>query len=60
MRVDRAIRHAVEIACDRAPDILPQYYGYENDPAKSMTKKEFIALLADKVHLIKLCEDAED
>lgn len=60
MRVERAIRHAVEVARDRAPDILPQYYGYENDPAKSVTNKEFIDLLAAKVHQIKLCEDAED
>ncbi len=52
-RVERAIRHAIEVAWDRGDiDILNSYFGYtiHNDRGKP-TNSEFIAMLADKLRL---------
>ena len=52
-RVERAIRHAIEVAWDRGDvDILNQYFGYtiQNGRGKP-TNSEFVAMIADKVKL---------
>ena len=52
-RVERAIRHAIEVAWDRGDiDILNSYFGYtiHNDRGKP-TNSEFIAMIADKLRL---------
>ena len=52
-RVERAIRHAIEIAWDRGDiDTLNSYFGYtiQNDRGKP-TNSEFIAMIADNVRL---------
>ena len=52
-RVERAIRHAIEVAWDRGDvDILYSYFGYtvQNTRGKP-TNSEFIAMLSDKVRL---------
>lgn len=52
-RVERAIRHAIEVAWDRGDvDILNDYFGYtiHNNRGKP-TNSEFIAMIADKLHL---------
>ncbi len=52
-RVERAIRHAIEVAWDRGDvDILNSYFGYtiQNDKGKP-TNSEFIAMIADKLRL---------
>lgn len=52
-RVERAIRHAIEVAWDRGDvDILNSYFGYtiHNSRGKP-TNSEFIALIADKLRL---------
>ena len=54
-RVERAIRHAIEVAWDRGDiDILNSYFGYtvHNGRGKP-TNSEFIAMLADKLRLQK-------
>lgn len=54
-RVERAIRHAIEVAWDRGDiDILNSYFGYtvHNGRGKP-TNSEFIAMLADKIRLQK-------
>lgn len=52
-RVERAIRHAIEIAWDRGDiDTLNSYFGYTIDAGKGKpTNSEFIALIADKINL---------
>lgn len=52
-RVERAIRHAIEVAWDRGDlDIIQQYFGYTVSIAKGKpTNSEFIALIADKIRL---------
>lgn len=52
-RVERAIRHAIEVAWDRGDlDVLQQYFGYTVSNTKGKpTNSEFIALIADKVRL---------
>ncbi len=59
-RVERAIRHAIEVAWDRGDvDILNSYFGYtiQNSRGKP-TNSEFIAMIADKIRMkIKLDED---
>ena len=52
-RVERAIRHAIEVAWDRGDlDVLQQYFGYTVSIIKGKpTNSEFIALIADKVRL---------
>lgn len=52
-RVERAIRHAIEVAWDRGDiDTLNSYFGYtiQNDRGKP-TNSEFIAMIADKMRL---------
>lgn len=52
-RVERAIRHAIEVAWDRGDiEILNSYFGYTIKESKGKpTNSEFIALLADKIKL---------
>lgn len=52
-RVERAIRHAIEVAWDRGDvDVLNSYFGYtiHNGRGKP-TNSEFIAMIADKMQL---------
>ena len=52
-RVERAIRHAIEVAWDRGDiDTLNSYFGYtiQNNPGKP-TNSEFIAMIADNLRL---------
>lgn len=52
-RVERAIRHAIEVAWDRGDvDILSSYFGYtiQNTRGKP-TNSEFIAMISDKLRL---------
>lgn len=52
-RVERAIRHAIEVAWDRGDiDVLSSYFGYtiQNSRGKP-TNSEFIAMIADKLRL---------
>ncbi len=52
-RVERAIRHAIEIAWDRGDlDILNAFFGYTVNTCKGKpTNSEFIALITDKLRL---------
>ena len=52
-RVERAIRHAIEVAWDRGDvDVLNSYFGYTIKGSKGKpTNSEFIAMLADKIKL---------
>lgn len=52
-RVERAIRHAIEIAWDRGDlDILNSFFGYTVNTSKGKpTNSEFIALITDKLRL---------
>ena len=52
-RVERAIRHAIEVACDRGDlDTLQRFFGYTVSNTKGKpTNSEFIALIADKLQL---------
>ena len=52
-RVERAIRHAIEVAWDRGDlDTLQNYFGYTVSNLKGKpTNSEFIALIADKIRL---------
>ena len=52
-RVERAIRHAIEIAWDRGDvDTLNSYFGYTIHSLRGKpTNSEFIALIADKLRL---------
>lgn len=55
-RVERAIRHAIEVAWDRGDvDVLSSYFGYtiQNSRGKP-TNSEFIAMISDKLRLKKL------
>lgn len=52
-RVERAIRHAIEVAWDRGDiDVLSSYFGYtiQNTRGKP-TNSEFIAMIADNLRL---------
>ena len=52
-RVERAIRHAIEVAWDRGNiDVLDSYFGYtiQNERGKP-TNSEFIAMISDKLRL---------
>lgn len=52
-RVERAIRHAIEVAWDRGDiEVLNSYFGYtvQNERGKP-TNSEFIAMIADKLRL---------
>lgn len=52
-RVERAIRHAIEVAWDRGDvDILNAYFGYTIHNARGKpTNSEFIAMISDKLRL---------
>ena len=52
-RVERAIRHAIEVAWDRGDlDTLQRFFGYTVNSTKGKpTNSEFIALFADKLQL---------
>ena len=52
-RVERAIRHAIEVAWDRGDlDTLQRYFGYTVNSAKGKpTNSEFIAMIADRLQL---------
>lgn len=59
-RVERAIRHAIEVAWNRGRiETIEALFGYTVDTGKSKpTNSEFIALIADRIRLEnrKLCE----
>ena len=52
-RVERAIRHAIEVAWDRGDvDVLSSYFGYTiQDSRGKPTNSEFIAMISDKLRL---------
>jgi len=52
-RVERAIRHAIEVAWDRGDiDTLNSYFGYTINVGRGKpTNSEFIAMIADKLRL---------
>jgi two-component system response regulator (stage 0 sporulation protein A) len=53
--VERAIRHAIEVAWDRGDvDTLNSYFGYTIHKLRGKpTNSEFIAMIADKMRLDK-------
>ena len=52
-RVERAIRHAIEVAWDRGDlETLQKYFGYTVSNAKGKpTNSEFIAMISDRIRL---------
>ena len=52
-RVERAIRHAIEVAWDRGDlDVLNSFFGYTiNNSRGKPTNSEFIAMISDKLKL---------
>ena len=52
-RVERAIRHAIEVAWDRGDiDVLNTYFGYTVNALRGKpTNSEFIAMIADRMKL---------
>ena len=52
-RVERAIRHAIEVAWDRGDlETLQRFFGYTVSNAKGKpTNSEFIAMIADRLQL---------
>ena len=52
-RVERAIRHAIEVAWDRGDtDVLNSFFGYTIASGKGKpTNSEFIAMIADRLRL---------
>ncbi len=57
-RVERAIRHAIEVAWDRGDvEVLNSYFGYTIQSTRGKpTNSEFIAMIADKFRLtLKAC-----
>lgn len=52
-RVERAIRHAIEVAWDRGDvDVLSSYFGYTIQSNRGKpTNSEFIAMISDKIKL---------
>ena len=52
-RVERAIRHAIEVAWDRGDvDVLSSYFGYTIQSTRGKpTNSEFIVTIADKLRL---------
>ena len=59
-RVERAIRHAIEVAWDRGDlETLQKYFGYTVSNAKGKpTNSEFIAMIADQLQLDQRDEEA--
>ncbi len=53
-RVERAIRHAIEVAWDRGDvDVLSSFFGYTIDSDRGKpTNSEFIAMISDKIRLL--------
>ena len=53
IRVERAIRHAIEVAWDRGDiEVLQKYFGYTVSNIKGKpTNSEFIAMIADSLTL---------
>ena len=56
-RVERAIRHAIEVAWDRGDiEVLQGYFGYTVSNIKGKpTNSEFISMIADKLRLQLKC-----
>jgi len=54
-RVERAIRHAIEVAWDRGDiEVLQRFFGYTVSNIKGKpTNSEFIAMIADNLSLRK-------
>lgn len=54
-RVERSIRHAIEVAWDRGNiEVLQQYFGYTVSSVKCKpTNSEFIAMIADRLEIAK-------
>jgi len=54
-RVERAIRHAIEVAWDRGDlEVLQKYFGYTVSNTKGKpTNSEFIAMISDRISLEK-------
>ncbi|MBR5473710.1 MAG: sporulation initiation factor Spo0A C-terminal domain-containing protein, partial [Clostridia bacterium] len=52
-RVERAIRHAIEVAGDRGDiDVLNSYFGFTVQINRGKpTNSEFIAMISDKIRL---------
>ena len=52
-RVERAIRHAIEVAWDRGDvEVLNSYFGYTiHNTRGKPTNSEFIAMISDKLRL---------
>ena len=52
-RVERAIRHAIELAWDRGNvDMMNKFFGYTiNVERGKPTNSEFIAMIADKLRI---------
>ena len=52
-RVERAIRHAIEVAWDRGDvDVINSYFGYTVQSTRGKpTNSEFIALISDNLRL---------
>ncbi len=52
-RVERAVRHAIEVAWNRGnTEVMARYFGYTIDSSRGKpTNSEFIALVADKVRM---------
>lgn len=60
-RVERAIRHAIEVAWDRGDlEVLQKYFGYTVSNIKGKpTNSEFIAMIADRINLERREREAE-
>ena len=61
-RVERAIRHAIEVAWDRGDcDVLSELFGYTVQKSKGKpTNSEFIALISDNLRLANKSSAAKD
>ena len=59
-RVERAIRHAIEVAWDRGDlETLQKYFGYTVNSTKGKpTNSEFIAMISDRLVLENCKEKA--
>ena len=57
-RVERALRHAIEVAWERGDiDTLQRYFGYTVSSSKGKpTNSEFIAMIADRIALRRSCK----
>ena len=61
-RVERAIRHAIEVAWDRGNvDILNNIFGYSISSSRGKpTNSEFIAMIADRLRLKNKKKDQDE